>query len=98
MLHNVLRMNTTQKVKFTSYPVFETLSWAITYYHGSQDNEKFYRDCPSVYLSYLCCDEDGNEPDNLESMEWDAIEEFMLDNITYLRFEVNGEKYWTSKE
>lgn len=90
-------MNTSKKVKHDSFPVFETLSWAITYYHGSQENRKFYRDCPGVYLFDLCCDEDGNEPDNKEKLEWDAIEEFTLDSVNYLRFEINGKKYWTSE-
>jgi hypothetical protein len=94
--HAKKKGNKPMKQKFTSDPVFETVSWAITYFLASQENSKFYRDCDGTYLSDIVgTDEDGNEVEGYEDLEFEVVDKLVLDDETYVRIVVNGEKYWT---
>lgn len=92
---NMIMIRDMNKFKYHSGPCFSTLSWAIAYQCGSQDNSKFYRQCPEVgegtsYLYSVVQDEieEGNLPEatDEELVEFDVVKTFELDGVTYVQF------------
>ncbi len=79
-------------IRYSNYPIFETLSWAITYHFGSQSRDKFYRDCDCIWPYDLLCDEEGIEPEPLP--EWPVLEEVTLDGVTYYKIQIKDCFYW----